>query len=112
LPQPVDDLAFMPPARIYYTLLVYLREGQDSIFQAYENKVLPLLARYNGKLELRLKTSETAPEHPDEIHVVSFPAGTDFEAYRNDPERLSYASMFQDSVAKAVLIPGVKVDAA
>ena len=102
----------MPPARIYYTLLVYLREGQESVFQAYENKVLPLLSKYSGKLELRLKTSEITPENPDEIHVVSFPAETDFEAYRNDPERLIYATMFHDSVTKAVLIPGVKVDAA
>lgn len=100
----------MPPARIYYTLSVYLREGQEEVFQAYENKVLPLLPKYNGKLELRLKINKTAPDHPDEIHVISFLNETDFTAYRNDPERLRYASMFQDSVAKAMLVQGVKMN--
>ena len=100
----------MPPARIYYNLMVYLREGQESVFQAYENKVLPLLPRYNGKLEIRLKTSQSTPEQPDEIHIVSFPSEIDFEAYRNDPERLAHVKMFEDSVLKAVLVPGVKVN--
>ena len=100
----------MPPTRIYFTLLVYLREGQESVFQNYENKVLPLLPKYKGNLELRLKTSKTSPDHPDEIHVISFQTVADFEAYRNDPQRLSYASLFEASVAKAVLIQGIKVD--
>jgi len=100
----------MPSDRIYYTLLVYLREGQDPLYQAYENKVLPLLPKYNGKLELRLKTNKTASNQPDEIHVASFPSVADFEAYRDDPERLRHAGMFQDSVANAVLVQGIKVD--
>ena len=100
----------MPPVRIYYTLMVYLREGQESVFQAYENKVLPLLPRYKGKLEIRLKTTKTTPEQPDEIQVVSFPSEIDFEAYRNDPERLACAKMFEDSVIKAVLVPSIKIN--
>ncbi|GEO02776.1 hypothetical protein AAE02nite_04400 [Adhaeribacter aerolatus] len=100
----------MPPTQVYYTLLVYIREGQESIYQDYENKVLPLLPKYKGKLELRLKNSITSPNHPDEIHVVSFPTIADFEAYRNDPKRLSLARLFEASVAKAVLIQGIKVD--
>ncbi|KAA5544233.1 DUF1330 domain-containing protein [Adhaeribacter rhizoryzae] len=100
----------MPSDRIYYTLLVYLREGQDPIYQAYENKVLPLLPKYNGRLELRLKSNKTAPNQPDEIHVASFPSVADFEAYRDDPERLNSAGMFQDSVAEAVLVQGVRID--
>jgi len=32
--------------KLYYTLLIYVRAGQESVFQAYENKVLPLLPKY------------------------------------------------------------------
>jgi len=96
-------------SKIYYTLLVYIRDGQDALFQEYENKVLPLLPKYQGKLELRLKTTNPTPEQPDEIHVVSFPTPASFEAYRNDPERLTYALLFNEAVSKAVLVTGINL---
>jgi hypothetical protein len=98
--------------KVYYTLLVYFRAGQESVFEEYENKVLPLLPKYQGKLELRLKTTKPIAEHPHEVHVVSFPAEQNFEAYRLDPERASYATLFNFSVEKMVLIKGVSVPVA
>ena len=42
--------------------------GAQSAFQAYESKVLPLLARHGGTLERRLRTDDAL----NEVHVVSF----------------------------------------
>jgi antibiotic biosynthesis monooxygenase (ABM) superfamily enzyme len=98
----------MNAEKIYFTMLVYIKPGQYAIFQAYENKVLPLLPAYNGTLELRLKTDKKADETevPDEIHILSFYSMKDFESYRNDDQRKKYIAMFHQAVEKAMLIQG------
>ena len=48
--------------RIYYTYLVQVREGKYDAFQDYESKVLPLLPRHGGKLEIRLQVRKTGPQ--------------------------------------------------
>jgi hypothetical protein len=95
--------------RVYYTYMVQVREGQYETFRDYENKVLPLLPKHQGLLEIRLKVKKTGPNQPDEIHVVSFPSTGDMEAYRFDPERTRYAALFEKSVEFATLIEGYKV---
>lgn len=99
--------------KIYFTLLVYIKPGQHEMFNAYENKVLPLLPAYNGKLELRLRTDKKADETevPDEIHVLSFDSMNDFERYRGDETRKQYLEMFHVSVEKAMLIKGTDIAA-
>ena len=95
--------------RVYYTYLVQVREGQYETFRDYESKVLPLLPKHQGQLEIRLKVKKTGPHQPDEIHVVSFPSIGDMEAYRFDPERTRYAHLFEQAVEFATLIEGYKV---
>lgn len=92
--------------RIYYTYLVQVREGKYEAFQDYESKVLPLLPRHGGKLEIRLQIRKTGPQQPDEIHVISFPSAGDMEAYRHDPDRIQYAYLFHEVVEFATLIEG------
>lgn len=98
----------MSAEKIYFTMLVYIKPGQYEMFQAYENKVLPLLPSYNGTLELRIKTDKKADdtEVPDEIHILSFRTMKDFEKYRNDGERKRHMEMFHQAVEKAMLIKG------
>ncbi len=95
--------------RVYYTYMVQVREGEYETFRDYESKVLPLLPKHHGQLEIRLKVNKTGPNQPDEIHVVSFPTVADKEAYRADPERTRYAPLFEKSVQFATLIEGYKV---
>lgn len=95
--------------RVYYTYMVQVREGQYEKFREYESKVLPLLPKHKGQLEIRLKVNKTAPHQPDEIHVVSFPSVGDMEAFRFDPERARYAPLLEKAVASATLIEGYKM---
>jgi hypothetical protein len=96
---------------IYLTQLIYIRPGQEKVFDAFEAVAIPLIARYNGKLHLRVRpepssfiTGEESP--PYEIHLVSFPAEEDFEAFGKDPERTSFLHLKEASVERIVLIRG------
>ena len=63
-------------------------------FQRYEDHVLPLLDRYGGRLERRLRT----PDATTEVHVLSFPADSAYRGYLSDPERSGHRGVL-DGVA-------------
>lgn len=96
---------------LYYTQLIFLKEGREEAFNAFEDKVLPLLAKYNGKLLCRIRTSEgnvieTSVGNPYEVHLVSFETQEDFEAYAKDPVRQKYLPLRNESIADVMLIKG------
>ena len=99
---------------LFYTQLIYIHEGKESVFHTFEDRVLPLLGRYNGKLLYRVRPElqnvvATNVDHPYELHLVSFATREDFIAYANDKERQQYLSLKNESVAKVVLIEGVQL---
>jgi len=79
--------------------------GVDS-FQEYEEAVLPLLAEHGGMLQRRLR----APDGMAEIHIIWFPSGSHFGAYRADPRRTSLASLFEASGAMAEVLTVADVE--
>ena len=98
----------------YFTQIVFVREGQEEAFHAFEDKVLPLLERHNGVLLYRVrppKPSVIATEfgYPYEIHIVTFPAMAHFEAYRDDPDRIQHMSLKEQSIEQVMLIRGERL---
>ncbi|WP_128546974.1 DUF1330 domain-containing protein [Larkinella soli] len=96
---------------LYYTQLIFVKAGQEAAFHAFEDQVLPLLERHQGELILRLRSPAssvlaTTVGHPYEVHLVSFPDREQFEAYRDDPERLQYMALKDESVGRVLLIEG------
>ncbi|MCZ2859473.1 hypothetical protein [Blastococcus sp. VKM Ac-2987] len=61
-------------------------------FQRYESLVLPLLGRYGGRLERRLRN----PDGSTEVHVLSFPADGDYRRYLSDPERGTHRALLSE----------------
>lgn len=101
----------METSKIYLTLLVYVRQGEEELFQQYEDQVLPLLPKFQGELLYRLRPPASSfiypsSDHPYEIHLLSFNSSLDFENYRQDKERLSYSPLFQRAVEKVILWQG------
>ncbi len=99
----------MEESKLYITLLVYLHDGEEDSFLKYEDQVLPLLPKYNGELLYRIRPNknnfvQTPAEYPYEIHLISFSSVQDFENFRQDKDRLSYAPLFQKSVRKVLLL--------
>ncbi len=99
---------------IYITQLIYIKEGQEAVFYAFEDVAIPLISKYNGQLLLRLRPSESevitsAIEHPFEIHLVQFDAEKDFENFMKDEERKKFLHLKEQAIKVSVLIKGQKL---
>ena len=97
---------------LYYTQILFLKPGQETVFHNFEDQVLPLLQRYQGELIYRVRPAEsaviaTAMGYPYEIHLVTFPTKADFEAYRDDPQRRQSMNLKDQSIDRILLIEGV-----
>ena len=97
--------------RTYYTVLIYIQDGKQSLFRAYEEQAMPLMRRHGGRVEFMM-TSESASgayDLPDEIHVLSFASPEGFSHYRQDPDVVALAPLREESVQRAVFIPGKRL---
>lgn len=70
-------------ARLTLALIVDLAPDAAAPFDAYERRVLPLLARHGGRLDRRLRTADGRTE----IHLLSFADRAGYDAYLADPDR-------------------------
>ncbi|GAB3316674.1 hypothetical protein GCM10027299_07210 [Larkinella ripae] len=96
---------------LYYTQILFIKPGQETVFHTFEDHVLPLLQNHNGELLYRVRPPEasvvaTTLGHPYEIHLVTFATRADFEAYRDDPQRLHYLELKNQSIERVLLIEG------
>ena len=92
---------------IYLTVLIYIKKGKRRKFSQYESKVLPLLAKHDCRLLLKLITNKyTEGEAPDEIHVISYKRKRDFDKYISDSERKKYSKLLAETVEKTIIIKG------
>ncbi|GAB4040547.1 DUF1330 domain-containing protein [Spirosoma gilvum] len=96
---------------LYFIQILFVQEGQEETFHSFEDQVLPLLQRHNGVLVYRVRPAEeaviaTEMGYPYEIHIVTFPAQADFEAYRDDPDRMKFLYLKDQSIDKVMLIKG------
>lgn len=70
-------------ARLTLALVVDLEPEAVAPFDAYERRVLPLLARHAGRLDRRLRTADGGTE----VHLISFADRAGYQAYLADPDR-------------------------
>ena len=99
---------------IYITQLIYLKPGQEVVFDSFESIAIPTISKYNGELLLRLRPSKTAVieasiETPYEIHLVSFASEEDFENFKKDEERKKFLHLKEQSIRMVTLIKGQKI---
>lgn len=100
---------------LYITQLIYLKPGQEAIFDEFEAIALPGIPRYNGRLLFRLRPGNTTDfielhmEQPYEIHLVEFDSELDFQGYMQDETRKQFLHLKEQSIQSAVLIKGEKL---
>ncbi|HMG68142.1 MAG TPA: hypothetical protein VK588_10660 [Chitinophagaceae bacterium] len=99
---------------IFITQLVYIKEGQESVFHQFEDVALPIISNYNGRLLLRVRpTDHNFIEHhidkPYEIHLVEFETEQDFENFKQDEERKKFLHLKEQSIKSVLLIKGTKI---
>lgn len=99
---------------IFITQLIYVKPGQEQIFHDFENVAIPLIAKHNGTLLLRIRPSETEIietniDPPYEVHLVNFATERDLENFMGDGERQRFLHLKQASIQSAILIKGQQI---
>ena len=99
---------------IYITQLIYIKEGQESVFHQFEDVAIPIIKKYNGRLLLRVRPNEDSfienqIDKPYEIHLVEFDSENDFENFKQDDERKKFLHLKEQSIKAAILIQGMKL---
>lgn len=82
----------MTPPPLYILVRLWIRQGHEAEFEAYERKVSRIMARYGGLIERVIRTSRGADatsNEPFKVHVLRFPSQALYDAYRDDAERRS-----------------------
>lgn len=100
---------------IYITQLIYIQPGQEAVFHQFEEVAIPIIAKYNGRLLLRLRPAEAEVieatiDLPYELHLVSFASDRDFENFMRDEERKQFLHLKEQSIRTAVLIKGTTLN--
>lgn len=99
---------------IYITQLIYIIEGQESIFDEFESVAIPIILKYNGKLLMRVRPAEsnfieTHMDQPYEIHLLEFETQQDFDNFMKDEERKNILHLKEQSIKTSMLIKGTEV---
>jgi uncharacterized protein (DUF1330 family) len=99
---------------IYITQLIYIIEGQESVFNQFEEIAIPAILKYNGRFLLRVRPSEKAfienhIEKPYEIHLVEFNTEQDFKNFIKDEVRKKFLYLKEQSIKTSILIQGTKL---
>src|SRR5205809_5431248 len=97
---------------IYITQLIYIKEGQEKIFDQFEDIAIPIISKYNGNLLLRLRpTRETiiaeSIDTPYEVHLVKFETEDDFNNFLKDEERKKFLHLKEQSIRSVLLFKGM-----
>jgi uncharacterized protein (DUF1330 family) len=99
---------------IYLTQLIYIIEGQEAVFDQFEDIAIPAILKYNGRLLLRVRPDrksviEKNIDIPYEIHLVEFDTEQDFINFSHDEERKKFLHLKEQSVKSVWLMKGVKL---
>ncbi len=99
---------------IFFTQLIYIIEGQEQVFDQFENIAIPAILKYNGRLLLRVRPTENTfiennIDKPYEIHLVEFETQQDFNNFIQDEERKKFLHLKDQSIKASILIQGNKL---
>ena len=99
-----------PP--LYILVRLWIHRGLEAEFEAYERKVLRIMARYGGVIERAIRTSRASddePAEPFEVHVLRFPSRDLYNAYQDDAERRSLSDERARIIANTDIFVGASV---
>jgi len=99
---------------IFITQLIYILEGQETIFDQFEAIAIPIISKYKGRLLFRVRPGqeayiESTIEKPYEIHLVEFETDNDFSNFMQDEERRRFLHLKEKSIKSTFLVKGTKL---
>jgi hypothetical protein len=83
----------MKPSKseVLLAVLIDIPPEDAAIVPTYEDAVLPLLNRYGGRLQRRLR----AVDQSAELHIICFDSREGQESFATDPSRLQLMRLLQ-----------------
>ena len=99
---------------IFITQLVYIKQGQEEVFDQFEAIAIPTISKYNGRLLLRTRPKDDSfiechIDKPYEIHLVEFNTERGFENFMRDEERKKFLHLKEQSIKSVLLIKGASL---
>ncbi len=96
---------------LYITQFIFVKAGQEAVFNEFESLAIPIIEKYNGKILYRIRPTEESylvseGEKPYEIHLVCFNSDADFQRFAKDDTRLQFLHLKEQSVRSMLLIRG------
>lgn len=97
--------------KIYLMQLIYLKEGQEEVFNQFEDVAIPLIVKHNGRLLLRVRPDpqsylENTIDKPYEIHLVEFNSELDSKNFMADNERKKFLHLKEQAIRSSLLFQG------
>ena len=99
---------------VFIIQLIYILDGQETVFDQFEAIAIPTISKYNGRLLFRVRPDadayiESNIEKPYEIHLVEFETDNDFANFMQDEERKRFLHLKEQSIKSVLLIKGTKL---
>ncbi len=99
---------------LYITQLIYIKEGQEKVFDEFEAVAIPIISKYNGRMLLRIRPADNAyieysMDKPYEVHFVEFDSERDFGNFMKDEERKKFLHLKEQSIKASMLYVGAKL---
>lgn len=99
---------------IYLTMMIFVKQGKESVFHQFEALAIPILKDYKGKLIYRIRPSKEAyisfeEDLPYEIHFISFESEKDFKDFAKDERRNAFLHLKNDSISYTFLVKGEQI---
>ena len=99
---------------IHITQLIYITAGEEKTFDQFEAIAIPIIAKYNGRMLLRVRPDDSAfierqIDKPYEIHLVEFQSEHDFENFKKDEERKKFLHLKEQSIKASIMIQGTRL---
>jgi hypothetical protein len=95
------------PHPIVLIVELWIAPGREADFERFETAAASIMRRHGGRVERRIALRDgRAAGPPDEIHVVTFPSRTAYEAYRDDSALSSLAALRAGSILQTVIREG------
>ena len=85
---------------VTFALIVRIPEFGVADFNAYEDKVLPILKEHGGQLQQRFRTADGQTE----IHILSFTTQSALDNYLIEPRRKLHSALLKASGAETELL--------
>jgi len=93
---------------IYLTMIIFVKEGKETVFNEFEEFAIPLMSDYSGEVIYRIRPTEESMiiskgPVPYELHFISFDSENDFH---NFLRRKAFMHLKEASIKTTFLVKG------